>query len=61
MNDFYPTRPNAERLRCACCGRVFAAGHIPGPEVSGPYMGRLLCRDCREVLDAPPDAHPTLI
>lgn len=50
MTEFRPARPNADRLKCTCCKRTFAAGHVPAPEVTGPYIGRLICRDCRHAL-----------
>lgn len=50
MTDYRPARVNADRLTCACCTRVFAAGHVPAPDINGPYAGRLLCRDCRHAL-----------
>lgn len=42
-----PPRPNSARLRCAVCGRVFAAGFVPAPETAGEFEGALVCRDCR--------------
>lgn len=52
--EWRPRRPNAARLKCACCNRVFAAGAVPAAETHGPYTGQLICRDCRQaMLDDP--------
>lgn len=49
-----PARVNSARLKCAHCHRVFAAGYVPAPMTYGRYHGQLLCIDCREELERPP-------
>lgn len=51
--DYAPARPD-RRYHCAACKRVFARGHIPLSEHTGPYAGKKICRDCRETLARAP-------
>lgn len=56
--EFRPPRPNGQRIKCALCTRVFAAGHIPAPMIGGRHDGALVCRDCRRALEVQDTAPP---
>lgn len=53
MTDWKPSRPDPEHRKCSICVRVFA-GFAPAPDAQGPYAGKRVCRDCRELLDGIP-------